>query len=79
MEPLRAGFPLTECELSVGLSLYGLARDDQQWIGKSSNIKSMQWSAEVTQCLVTVCSSPEFQEKLESKTRKSKLHAKLID
>ena len=46
---------------------------------KSSEKKSVQWSADETQCLVTIWSSPEFQEKLESSTRKSKLYAELVE
>ena len=35
--------------------------------------KNVQWSAEETKCLVAIWASPEFQEKLETSIRKSKL------
>ena len=41
--------------------------------------KNVQWSAEETKCLVAIWASPEFQEKLETSTRKSKLYNKLSE
>ncbi len=41
--------------------------------------KSVQWSADETQCLLMIWSSPEFQEKLQSSTRRSKLSAELVE
>ena len=41
--------------------------------------KNVQWSAEETKCLVVIWASPEFQEKLETSTRKSKLYNKLSE
>ena len=41
--------------------------------------KNLQWSAEETKCLVVIWASPEFQEKLETSTRKSKLYNKLSE
>ena len=42
-------------------------------------VSSEKLSADKTQCFVTIKSSPEFQGKLESGTRKSKLFAKLVE
>lgn len=39
--------------------------------------KSVQWSDHKTQCLVLIWLCPEFQEKLESSTRKFELYVKL--
>ncbi len=40
---------------------------------------SVQWSAEETKCLVATWACTEFQEKLESSTRKSTLYAELVE
>ncbi|XP_030269989.1 zinc finger and SCAN domain-containing protein 20-like isoform X2 [Sparus aurata] len=41
--------------------------------------KNVQWSAEETKCLVAIWASPEFQEKLQTSTRKSKLYNELSE
>ena len=46
---------------------------------KTMEKKNVQWSAEETKCLVAIWASPEFQEKLETSTRKSKLYNKLSE
>lgn len=48
-------------------------------ISKSVEKKNLQWSTEETKCLVAIWASTEFQEKLESSTRKSKLYAELVE
>ncbi|XP_062849330.1 zinc finger protein with KRAB and SCAN domains 2-like [Trichomycterus rosablanca] len=41
--------------------------------------KNVQWSAEETQRLLCIWCSPEFQEKLESSTRKERLYSELVE
>lgn len=41
--------------------------------------KNSPWSKTETKCLVAIWASPEFQEKLESSTRKGKLYKELSD
>lgn len=78
-EPKNSWFFLANRDIISGRVKLESRKEKERKQRRRWRRKNVQWSAEETKCLVAIWASPEFQEKLETSTRKSKLYNELLE